>query len=139
MKGLGEADVILDVKIRKTENNFSLCQSHYIEKLLKSFDYFDDTFIRTSQDASITLKKNKENSVPQFEYAKIIGSVVFLLNYIRLNIIYVMSRLSRYTHNYDKEHWGTHPHLLIYLKNTTQYCFHFNMFPIVSNGYHGAN
>lgn len=31
MKDLGEVDVILGVKIRKTENGFSLCQSHYIE------------------------------------------------------------------------------------------------------------
>lgn len=34
-KDLGEADVILGIKIKKTENGFSLNQSHYIEKLLK--------------------------------------------------------------------------------------------------------
>lgn len=32
---LGEVDMILDVKIRKTENGFCLCQSHHIENLLR--------------------------------------------------------------------------------------------------------
>ena len=31
MKDLGEADVILGIKLSKTKNGFSLCQSHYIE------------------------------------------------------------------------------------------------------------
>jgi len=38
MKDLGEADVILGIKIRKTKSDFSLCQSHYIEKVLKKFN-----------------------------------------------------------------------------------------------------
>ena len=33
IKDMGEADVILGVKIRKTNTGFSLCQSHYIEKV----------------------------------------------------------------------------------------------------------
>jgi len=40
-KDLGEVDVILGVKIRKTEFGLSLCQSHYIENILKKFVYFD--------------------------------------------------------------------------------------------------
>jgi len=33
MKDMGEADVILGIKIRKTNDDFSLCQSHYIKKV----------------------------------------------------------------------------------------------------------
>lgn len=97
MKDLGEVDVILGVKIRKTENGFSLCQSHYIEKMLKRFDSFDVVPARTPYDASMSLKKNKGESVSQSEYAKIIGSVMFLMNYTRPDIAYAVSRLSRYT------------------------------------------
>ena len=35
MRYLGEADVNLGIKIRKTKNGYSLCQSHYIEKILE--------------------------------------------------------------------------------------------------------
>ena len=40
MKDLGEVDVILGVKIKRTPNDFSLGQSYYIEKMLKKFDCF---------------------------------------------------------------------------------------------------
>ena len=37
MKDLGEAYIILGVKIRKNENSLSLSQSHYVEKILMKF------------------------------------------------------------------------------------------------------
>lgn len=48
MKVLKEADVILGVKFRlKTENRFYLNQSHYTENLLKKFNCFNNTCVRT--------------------------------------------------------------------------------------------
>jgi hypothetical protein len=41
MKDLGEADVILGIKIIRDGENVGLSQSHYIEKVLKKFDHFD--------------------------------------------------------------------------------------------------
>ena len=38
MKDLGEADVLLWIKLSKTKSSFSLYQSHYIEKMLKRFN-----------------------------------------------------------------------------------------------------
>ena len=38
MKDMGEADVILRIKIRKTNDGFSLSQFQYIEKMLKKFN-----------------------------------------------------------------------------------------------------
>ena len=70
-------NVILGVKIKRTLNGFSLCRSHYNEKMLKKFDFFDVVPVRTPYHPSINLKKNKESSVSQTEYAKIIGSVMF--------------------------------------------------------------
>ena len=53
MKDLGEADVILGVKLRQTEIEFSLCQSHSIEKILKIFWCFNAIPVRTPYDPSI--------------------------------------------------------------------------------------
>jgi len=47
MKDMGEADVILEIKIQKTNTGFSLSQSHYIEKMLKKFNQFDVMPVRT--------------------------------------------------------------------------------------------
>jgi len=68
MKGMGEADVILGIKIQKTNTGFSLCQSHYIGKMLKKFNQFDVTPVRTPYDLSIHLRKNKARNVSQTEY-----------------------------------------------------------------------
>ncbi|MCI46089.1 gag-pol polyprotein, partial [Trifolium medium] len=41
MKDLGEANVILGIKITRSEKGISLDQSHYVEKVLKKYGYFD--------------------------------------------------------------------------------------------------
>jgi len=50
------------------------------------------------------LEKIKGNLVAQSEYAKIIGCVMFRMNYTRPDIGYVISRLSGYTHNPSREY-----------------------------------
>ncbi|XP_069150312.1 secreted RxLR effector protein 161-like [Solanum lycopersicum] len=84
--------------------------------MLKKFDCFDVVPVRTFYDPSIHLKRNKESSIYQIEYAKIIGSAMFLLNYTRADIAYDVSRLSRYTHNPNSEHWNALHRLLKYLR-----------------------
>ena len=91
MKDLCETDVILGVKVTKRSNGFSLCQSHYVEKILKKFGSYEVTPAKTPYDASIHLKKNSGKSVSQSEYAKIIGSLMFLMNYTRPDIAYAVN------------------------------------------------
>ena len=95
--------------------------------------------MRTPYDASKHLKKNKGESVSQPDYAKIIGSVMYLMNHTRPGIAYVVSRLSRYTHNPNRYHWDASRHLLRYLKGTINYNLHFNKFPAILEGYCDAN
>ncbi|KAK8704498.1 hypothetical protein V6N13_048120 [Hibiscus sabdariffa] len=116
MTYLGEVDVILGVKVTKTEKGFSLGQTHNVEKVLKKFDSFDVIPVRTPYDSSLHLFKNKGSSVSQIEYAKIIGGLMFLMNCTRPDIAYAVSRLSRYTHNPSNEHWIAIKRLLKYLR-----------------------
>jgi hypothetical protein len=41
MKDLGEADVILNIKLNKNESGITLSQSHYVEKILSRFGFID--------------------------------------------------------------------------------------------------
>ncbi|KAL0319910.1 UNVERIFIED_CONTAM: Retrovirus-related Pol polyprotein from transposon TNT 1-94 [Sesamum radiatum] len=111
----------------------------YIEKILKKFGCHDEIPVRTPYDPSACLKKNKGDSVSQADYAKIIGSVMFLMNYTRPDIAYAVSRLSRYTHNPNKDHWDALRRLLRYLKGTMNLCLHFNKYPAVLEGFCDAN
>ena len=53
MKDMGEVDVTLGINIRKTNYGFSLCEFHYIEKLLKKLNNFDVIHVRTPYDPNI--------------------------------------------------------------------------------------
>ena len=118
MKDMGEANGILGIKIRKTNDGFSLCQSHYIEKVLKKFNCFDVLPVRTPYDPIIRLKKDKGPSLSQIKYAKIIGSVMFLMNHSPPDIAYAFSRVSCYTLNPSKEHSDALFQLLKYVRGT---------------------
>jgi len=95
--------------------------------------------MRTPYDRSRHLKKNKVPSVSQTEHAKIIGSVVFPINYTQPDNGHVVNRLSRYTHNPSKEHWDALFRLLKYLRGTMNWCLHFNKFPTMLEGFWDAN
>ena len=41
MKDLGAMDMILEIKILYIKDGIGLSQSHYIENMLKKYDYFD--------------------------------------------------------------------------------------------------
>ena len=86
-----------------------------------------------------TLEKNNDFSGFKTEYAKIIGSVMFIMNYTRLDIAYVVSRLSRYTHNPNNEHWSALMRLMKYLKGTMNYGILYSGFPSTLEGYCDAN
>ena len=57
MKGLGVADVIVGINLIKLDNEFILTQSHYVEKLLKRFIYYEVKFVLTLYDPNQHLKK----------------------------------------------------------------------------------
>ena len=58
MKNLGEADLILGTKITRTSDGVALDQSHYIEKLLRKYNYFDCKPVCSPYDPSVKLFKN---------------------------------------------------------------------------------
>ncbi|BBN67388.1 hypothetical protein Prudu_63S000500 [Prunus dulcis] len=59
MKDMGEAHVILGMKIEKTTQGISLSQSSTIEKMLKKFNYFECKPTPTPYDPNVHLKKNQ--------------------------------------------------------------------------------
>ena len=104
MKDLGVANVILGMKISRKPDRFVLSQSHYIKKDLEKFKKYNDSPVRTPVDVNLHLTKNKGQGTSQLEYLRIIGSLVYIMNCIRPNIAYSVSKLSRYTSNPGEDH-----------------------------------
>jgi hypothetical protein len=64
MKDLGEADVILNIKlVREGDGGVTLLQSHYVEKVLSRFGFSDCDPAPTPYDPSMLLRKNRKGSI----------------------------------------------------------------------------
>ena len=129
MKDLGVVDVILGIKISKTSDGLILSQSHYIEKILKKFKQNDSSLMRTPVDVNLHLSKNNGKCLSQQEYAQVIRSLMYVMNCTRLDIAYVVNKLSRYTSNLGPDHWKAIVKVLRYLKYTQNYGLHYSKYP----------
>ena len=139
MKNMGEAKVILGVKITRMGDNIMLSQKHYVEKILKRFKHFNAKYVSTPYDANTHLIKNRGDLMGQAEYAHIIGSLMHLMNFSRPDIAYAVCRLSRYTHNPNNDHWSALARLMKYLRGALNYGILYSGFPAVLEGYSDAN
>jgi hypothetical protein len=104
MKDMGDADVILNIKLIKGENGITLTQSHYVEKVLSHFGYKDSKPSPTPYDLSLVLRKNKIISRDQLRYSQMIGSLMYLASATRPDTSFVVSKLSRFTSNLGDDH-----------------------------------
>ena len=56
-------DTILGIKIKKHSEGFSLCQSHYVEKVLQRFEHLNIKETNTPFDRSIKLGENTRRAI----------------------------------------------------------------------------
>jgi hypothetical protein len=86
MKDIQEVGVILGIKSTKSKKGIPLDQSHYIQKILRKYNYFDCKSASTPYDPSVKLFKNTGYGVRQTEYASIIGSLKYATDCTRPDI-----------------------------------------------------
>ncbi|GJS40924.1 zinc finger, CCHC-type containing protein [Tanacetum coccineum] len=99
MKDMGEDDFILGIKIKHESNRIAIYQSHYIEKILKKFNYFDCTPVSTPMDTSEKLMPNNGQAISQLEYSRVIGCLMYVITCTGPDIAFVVGKLSMYTSN----------------------------------------
>nr|GEV00523.1 zinc finger, CCHC-type [Tanacetum cinerariifolium] len=76
MKDMREVDVILGIRIKHESNGIAISQSHYIEKVLKKFNYSDCTPVSIPLDTCEKLMPNKGLAVSQLEYSRVISCLM---------------------------------------------------------------
>nr|GEY14298.1 zinc finger, CCHC-type [Tanacetum cinerariifolium] len=139
MKNIGEADVILCIRIKHGSNGIAISHSYYIEKVLKKFNYFDCTPVSTSMDTSEKLMPNNSQAVSQLKYSRVIGCLMYAMTCTRLDIAFAVGKLSRYTSNPSTQHWQAIQRVLKYLKKTIDYRLTYTGYPLVLEGYTNAS
>ncbi|GKA57511.1 zinc finger, CCHC-type containing protein [Tanacetum coccineum] len=75
-KDMGEADVILGIRIKHESNGIEISQSHYIEK-----------------------------AISQLKYSRVIGYLMYDMTCTWPDIAFVVGKLRRYTSNPGTQHW----------------------------------
>nr|ABA91121.1 retrotransposon protein, putative, Ty1-copia subclass [Oryza sativa Japonica Group] len=140
MKDLGEADVILNIKLQRgDEGGITLVQSHYVDKVLSRFGYSDCKPAPTPYDPSMLLRKNRRIARDQLRYSQIIGSLMYLASATRPDISFAVSKLSRFVSNPGDDHWQALERVMRYLKGTMSYGIHYTGYPKVLEGYSDSN
>jgi hypothetical protein len=139
MKDIGEADVILNIKMIKEDWGITLSQSHYVEKVLSRFGFMDSKPSPTPYDPSVTLKKNQKIARDQLIYSQIIGSLMYLASTTRPDISFVVCKLSRHMSNLGDDHWHALERVLRYLKGTMSFGIYYSGHPAMLEGYSDAN
>ena len=79
MKDMSLADVIFGIKTLGNHEGITLIQSYYGEKVLKKFCSFDCEPAKTLLDPNVHLSVHTGEPVAQEEYARIMGSLMFIL------------------------------------------------------------
>ncbi|KAL0313544.1 UNVERIFIED_CONTAM: Retrovirus-related Pol polyprotein from transposon TNT 1-94 [Sesamum radiatum] len=140
MKDMGEADVILGIKLIRSTDGIAISQSEYIENIVEKFRYHNSRIAQTMYDSSVALFKN-ENSVAiaQLRYSQIIGNLQFLADGTRPDISFSVSKLARYASCLDKTQWGALDRVLRYLKGMASLAIHYGRFPTVRKRYSDAS
>jgi hypothetical protein len=139
MKDMGEADVILGIKIKRENKGIVITQSHYIEKILKKFNYENCSPVSTPMDPGEKLMPNTGKPVDQLEYSRAIGSLMYAMISTRPDIAYAVGKLSRFTSNPSRHHWHAITRVFKYLNGTMNYGLSYMGFPSVLVGYSDAS
>ncbi|GJW78488.1 zinc finger, CCHC-type containing protein [Tanacetum coccineum] len=108
-KDMGEADVILGIKIKRENKGIVITQSHYIEKILKKFNHEDCSLVSTPMDPVEKLMPN------------------------------TVGRLSMFTSNPIRQHWHVITRVFKCLKGTMNYGLSYVGYPLVLEAYSDAS
>nr|GEW03568.1 zinc finger, CCHC-type [Tanacetum cinerariifolium] len=135
MNDIGEAEVILGIKIKRENKGIVVTQSHYIKKILKKFNHEDCSSMSTPIGLVENIKLNTGKPVDQLEYSRAIGCLMYAMTSSRPDIAYEVDRLSRFTSNPSRQHWHAITRVFKYLKGTINYGLSYIGYPRVLEAY----
>nr|GEY68445.1 hypothetical protein [Tanacetum cinerariifolium] len=127
MKDLGEAAYILRIKIYRDRSKrlIGLCQSAYIEKILKrycmenskrgSIPMQEKVKLSKSQGASTPAEMKRMQNIP---YASAVGSIMYTVRCTRPDVAFAQNITGGFQHNPGDIYWTTIKNILKYLRNT---------------------
>jgi hypothetical protein len=127
MKDLGEAAYVLGIKIYRDRPRrlLALCQSTYLDKILKKFNMHlaKKGLVPVVKGKTLSMAQCPQTALEKAEvdgtrYASAIGSIMYAMLSTRPDVALALSLTSRFQSNPGKDHWIAVKNILKYLKYT---------------------
>ena len=118
----GEVGDFLGIRIEKTgDNTFTLCQPGLIQKVLAAAGMEEANSAKTPASTTpVGMDKEGESFSEDWDYAAVIGMLMYLANNSRPDIAYAVHQCARFTHCPKKSHGIAVKRVLRYLKGTSE-------------------
>nr|GFC76206.1 retrotransposon protein, putative, Ty1-copia subclass [Tanacetum cinerariifolium] len=127
MKDLGKVAYILGIRIYRdiSKRLIGLCQSAYIEKILKRYCMENSKRGSIPMQEKLKLSKSQGTSTPaemkhmqNVPYASTVGFIMYAVRCTRPDVAFTQNITSRFQQNPGDIHWTTVKNILKYLRNT---------------------
>lgn len=127
MKDLGPASSCLGIRITRENGAVALDQEAYIESVLSRFNMQHAKAVSTPMNSSLKLTKemapqtaDEVSKMKEIPYQEAVGSIMYLAQCTRPDVLFAVSQLSRFNVNPGPKHWEAVKHLLRYLRGTSK-------------------
>ncbi|MBW0472263.1 hypothetical protein O181_011978 [Austropuccinia psidii MF-1] len=131
MKDLGEAGLLLGVKIAHKNNGFTLSQEHYINNLAREYELEKYAPVNTPLKPNLQLNVATREEEAAFadlniNYRSAIGALNYISTNTRPDITFAVSHLSRFLEKPGITHWTACLQVLRYLYHTKELSLHYS-------------
>ncbi|UYV68112.1 hypothetical protein LAZ67_5003088 [Cordylochernes scorpioides] len=123
VKNLGAIRNLLGVQIDyPDEETVVLSQSTYVKSILQKFNMIECRPVSTPLDISFPISKGdcptdeeEKERMKAIPYRELIGSLLYLANCTRPDLMFSVTRLAQFASNPGRRHWQAAKHVLRYL------------------------
>ncbi|KAJ0566228.1 putative RNA-directed DNA polymerase [Helianthus annuus] len=120
MTDMGCLHYFLGMEVSYENGNIILSQKKYMRSLLEKFRMTSCNTVSTPMEYGLKLSKDDpEDFVDEKVYRSLVGSLMYLTN-TRPDIMFAVSKISRFMENPKKSHWEAAKRILKYIKGTQQ-------------------
>ncbi|MBW0546946.1 hypothetical protein O181_086661, partial [Austropuccinia psidii MF-1] len=124
VKDIGEADLILGIKLNRVNGGLILSQTHYVESVLALYGMSECRPVATPMVPNSHLEEGSLKECSEFKalvtsYRSTMGTLSYLSVATRPDISFAVSSLSQFLENPGIGHWNAFLHVLSYLKGTS--------------------
>ncbi|XP_021974713.1 uncharacterized mitochondrial protein AtMg00810-like [Helianthus annuus] len=120
MTDMGRLHYFLGMEVTYENGNITLSQKKYMKNLLEKYRMTHCNTVSTPMEYGLRLSKDDpEEFVDEGIYRSLVGSLMYLTN-TRPDIMFAVSKISRFMECPKKSHWEAAKHILKYIKGTQE-------------------